>query len=126
MKKIFLILLLLHSSQAYSQNRGVFKLFEEAKNDSVRIDILVDFYQPSQVLQVDSIKYFYSLFRKISQQQQDKAAEAVNLCYMGYYLYLNGDLPRGLALATEGLHLAESENNPRVLGMTNLVLQYFV
>ncbi len=125
MKKIILIISIFLSSQAYSQNKGVFKLFEEAKNDSIRIDILVDFYQPSHVLPVDSIKYFYSLFRKISQQQHDKAAEAVNLCYMGYYLYLYGDLPRGLALTTEGLHLAESENNARVLGMTNLVLQYF-
>jgi len=125
MKKIIFILLILLSSQAYSQNKGVFKLFEEAKNDSVRIDLLVNFYQPTNVLPADSMKYHYTLFKEISQQQHDKAAEAVNLCHIGYYLYLNGDLPKGLALATEGLHLAESENNVRALGIANLVLQYF-
>ena len=125
MKKIIFILLIFHSLQAYSQNKGVFKLFEEAKNDSVRIDILVDFIQLTYVMPADSMKYYYTLFKEISQQQHDKAAEAANLCHMGYYLYLNGDLPRGLALATEGLHLAESENNARALGIANLVLQYF-
>ena len=125
MKKIIFILIILLSSQAYTQNKCVFKLFEEAKNDSVRIDLLVDFYQPTNVLQADSMKYHFTVFREISQQQHDKAAEAVNLCYMGYYLYLNGDLPKGLALATEGLHLAESENNTRALGIANLSLQYF-
>ncbi len=125
MKKIILIISIFLSSQAYSQNKGVFKLFEEAKNDSVRIDILVDFYQPSIVLPVDSMKYYYTLFKEISQKQHDKAAEAVNLCHMGYYLYLNSDLPKGLALANEGLHLAESENNARALGIANLGLQYF-
>ena len=126
MKKIIIILLMLISSQVYPQNKGVLKLFEEAKNDSVRIDILVNFfYQPSNVLPEDSMKYYYTLFREISQQQQDKAAEAVNLCGIGYYLYLNGDLPIGLALATEGLHLAESENNARALGIANLALKYF-
>jgi tetratricopeptide (TPR) repeat protein len=125
MKKIFLILLILLSSQSYSQNKGVIKLFEEAKNDSVKIDILVDFLQQSNVLPVDSMKYYYTLFKYISQQQHDKAAEAVNLCHMSYYLYLNADLPRGLALATEGLHVAESVKNARALGIANLVLQYF-
>ena len=125
MKKIVSILLILLSSQAYSQNKGVLKLFEEAKNDSVRIDLLVDFFQPSNVLPADSMKYYYTLFREISQQQLDKPSEAVILCQIGYYLYMNGDLPRGLALATEGLQLAESENNARALGIANLGLQYF-
>ncbi len=116
---------MLLSSQAYSQNKGVLKLFEEAKNDSVRIDLLVDFFQPSNVLPADSMKYYYTLFREISQQLLDKPSEAVILCQIGYYLYMNGDLPRGLALATEGLQLAESENNARALGIANLGLQYF-
>ena len=125
MKKIILILLILFSSKVFSQNGDVIKLFEEAKNDSVRVDILRSVYNFSDVMSVDSIKYYYTLFKTISQKQNDKVVEAANMSQMGYYLFLNGDPVKGLQLTTEALHIAEHTNNAMALGMINFGLQYF-
>jgi tetratricopeptide (TPR) repeat protein len=125
MKKIFLFILLLTSLNSFSQNEDFIKLFGEDKGDSVKIDILRKFYDPSNYLSPDSMKYYYTLFKTISKKQNNKAAEAVNMSQMGYYLYLNGDLPQGLKLTTNALQIAEVTNNARALGMIYFCLQYF-
>ncbi|HUS00494.1 MAG TPA: tetratricopeptide repeat protein [Chitinophagaceae bacterium] len=125
MKQIIQLLLLLYTSCSFSQNGNIIKLFEEARNDSVKIDILKHFYDPANSLQADSMKYYYTLFKTISKKQDDKVAEAVNMTQMGYYLYLSGDQPQGLQLTTHALQIAEPTNNPQVLGMIYFCLHYF-
>lgn len=125
MKKIILILSILFFSKVFSQNTDVIKSFDEAKNDSLRIDILKNFYDQQDYFSPDSMKYYYTLFKTISQNQNYKVAEAVNMSQMGYYLYRCGEVPQGLQLATSALHMAEPTNNARALGMINFSLQYF-
>ena len=124
MKKI-LLLIILFPLKTFSQTRDFIKVFEESKNDSVRIDILKQFYDQRDYFSPDSMKYYYTLFKTISQKQNDKIAEAVNMVQMGYYLYMSGEVPQGLQLTTLALHMAEPTNNPRALGMINFGLQYY-
>ena len=128
MKKIILLLFIMKMSCCYSQSHNyIIKQFKEAKTDSAMLDVILKFYDFSSHLPPpDTVKYFYNIFKSIAENKNSKAAQAVNMSQLGYYLYLNGDLPKGLQLNSQALLIAEESENPRALGIVNFGMQYFI
>lgn len=128
MKKILLLLFVIKISCCYSQsNNNIIKQFEESQTDSARQDLILKFFDFSSYLPPpDTVMYFYTSFKTIAQKKKSKAAEALNMSQMGYYLYLNGDVPKALQLNSQALLIAEESGNTRVLGIVNFGKQYFI
>ena len=128
MKKLLLLLFVMETSCCYSQsNYNIIKQFKESQTDSAMQDIILKFYDFSSYLpSPDSMMHYYTSIKTIAQKKKSKAAEAVNMGQMGYYLYLNGDLPKGLQLNSQALLIAEESGNDRTLGIVNFGMQYFI
>jgi tetratricopeptide (TPR) repeat protein len=128
MKKIFFLLFVIKISYCYPQsNNNFIKQFEESKTDSARQDIILKFYDFSSYLpSPDTMMLIFTSFKTIAQKKKSKAAEAVNMSQLGYYFYLNGDLPKGLQLNSQAMLIAEESGNARALGIVNFGMQYFI